>query len=256
MQPTDTIAGLHERLVSQIRGETNRDRRKLANNTYGRIEGDRVIIRQHATDIAEITADTAVYRTGGWFTYTTKERINWYLPNHVHLSSDRGVWYLSRTPGWQRWSRFFDELTLRDSADGIVIDGGPQLDDPDREMRRAIEGYVKLYTDDKLVELVNRARETGTNGDCLYCQLNLGKPGVGDHSDHLLYHVSEGYVMVTLAANAIAEAGYRPEIYLGTLNERSVWQCKVIRRCIRKYMRRHLLNKGLHVYTEAELEAM
>lgn len=255
-----TVQDLHRRLVDEIEGQTGRDHRKLGNNTYGRIEGDRVIIRYHATDIAEITADTATYRTGGWFTFTTKERINRFLPAPLTLHSDKSVWYLSAwQPTWYRVSRFYDEITLTDVTPPLggpvgvtVVD--PVLDDPDKELRKAIDGYVKLYTDERLVELVEAAREGGARGDCLPCQLGAESAFGGDH---LLYHIGEGYTMAHLAANAVKAAGYRPEIYLGTLNlGNSRWQCQTIRRAIRKYMRKHLLNRGLKPLTTEELEAV
>lgn len=253
-----TVNDLHARLVREVEGETGRDHRKIGNNTYARIEGEWgpfkspvVIIHYHSTDIAEITQTTAMYRTGGWWTYTTKERINRFLPAGLTLHSDRGVWYLSAwRPTWHRVTRFYDEITLGDGPDGIVVTSGVQLDDPDRELRKAIEGYVKLYSDERLLELVERARASGTNGDCLPCQLGAESAFGGDH---LLYHIGEGYTMATLAANAVKAAGYRPEIYLGGMSEH--WHDgTTIRRCIRKYMRKHLLNKGLRPLTEAELE--
>jgi hypothetical protein len=255
-QDKTTIRGLHAWLVETINGKTGRSERKLANNTYGSIIGELVTIRYHATNVAEIRPDSATYRTGGWWTVTTKERINWYLPDGWHLSSGRGVWWLSARTGtrlveseWgdytapvmKRMSQFFDELTLVE-RDGDVSVLAPVMDDPDKELRRQINEYVALYTDETLTRLIDRARESGTNGDCLYCQLAMSNPGFESGGDHLELHVEEGYAMVTLAANALTAAGYKPEIYLGTWSEH--WRDgNTIRRSIRKYMQKRLLHK-------------
>lgn len=242
-----SIAELHERLVAEIRGNTNRDHRKLANNTYGRIEANVVVVKYHDTDIATIDPRAASYRTGGWFTHSTKERINRYLPQGWGLHSERSIWWLSSGGSISAWdfqkrSRFYDEIILRD-VNGKAEVQIPMLDDPDADLRKAIGRYVKLYTDEKLTELVDQAVASGTNGDCLFCQMD--HPGGGDH---LLMHVAEGYVMVTLAVNAVKRAGYRPEIYVRMMGSdfphSGFHEGKTIRRCILKMMKAGLLNKG------------
>lgn len=80
--------------------------RKLANNTYLRHasgqpdrEGNSLggagdyAVRYHGTDVVIIHADgNYSLNTGGWYTYTTKDRINRFSPARVW--SERGVWYL------------------------------------------------------------------------------------------------------------------------------------------------------------------
>lgn len=98
----------HEQAVRMVRGKTNRTQRKIANNTYARIESDgSVVIRLHATDIVTIHPDdTATLRTGGWYTYTTRARISEYAPVNVHgkcdtISWGHGEW--SVTPKHGEW---------------------------------------------------------------------------------------------------------------------------------------------------------
>jgi hypothetical protein len=65
--------------------------RKLANNTYLHQRGDSYAVRLHATDIVIIHPDgTFSLNTGGWFTVTTKDRINRFSPARVY--SEAGVW--------------------------------------------------------------------------------------------------------------------------------------------------------------------
>jgi hypothetical protein len=92
-----------------VRGKTNKTSRKLANNTYGRIDanGD-VVITLHATDIVTIHADdTYTLNTGGWRTYTTRSRIVQYTPFMLSgkcrtISWDSGEWTITYHDGETR----------------------------------------------------------------------------------------------------------------------------------------------------------
>lgn len=64
-----------------------------------------IAVRYHWTDVVTARVDgTVELETGGWRTYTTKERINCFLPAftidgvrvRVTLSQDHGVWRLGR----------------------------------------------------------------------------------------------------------------------------------------------------------------
>jgi len=243
-----TVYDLYERTKREIEGDTHRDHRKLANNTYGRIEDGVVYIRLHNTDIVTIWPGKVRYNTGGWFTVTTKERINRYTPDFIGVASEKGIWHVwQRGREWRKLSRFYDDIELVDQRDGTTNVHVPRLDDPDEPLRKALDRYVKLYTDERIAELVKQAVESGTNGDCLYCQMNVTQTG----DDHLLVHIAEGYTMATLAANAVKAAGYKPDIYLGMFRPeyyqpgKNLFYGDVIRRSIRKYLKARVLNRGL-----------
>ena len=87
----------HREALKLVHGSTNRMQRKVANNTYARIEqnGD-VVFRLHSTDIVTIHPDnTATVKTGGWHSHTTKARINKYLPSGSYLYQQNWKWFLS-----------------------------------------------------------------------------------------------------------------------------------------------------------------
>lgn len=73
----------------------NRATRKLANNTYARMDGDTVVIRLHATDIARLAPDgTVTLNSGGWQTVTTKGRMNGCLPTYMGICQKNHAWTL------------------------------------------------------------------------------------------------------------------------------------------------------------------
>lgn len=70
---------------------------KVGNNTfvsYNETNGD-ATITLHSTPVVTWHPDGSVtYRTGGWVTKTTKDRLNAYgHPNHA-ISQRRGKWYI------------------------------------------------------------------------------------------------------------------------------------------------------------------
>ena len=90
----------------------DRDRRKVANNTYLIHHGDCIAVRLHATDIVTLFPDGRVkYNTGGWATMTTKNRMNGWGHNDVRITSDKGDWFACAG------------VRVVPYADGLVYDG-------------------------------------------------------------------------------------------------------------------------------------
>lgn len=73
----------------------NRDRKKIANNTYlERLPSGSIGVKLHATYVVVIHADgTYTLNSGGWRTVTTKSRINQFSPAYVY--QDDGEWYVN-----------------------------------------------------------------------------------------------------------------------------------------------------------------
>lgn len=126
-----------------------RRKRKLGNNTWIRDYGESIAVRYHYTDVVTFRPGSVTLNSGGWHTYTTKERINLYLPAgywsgegrkgfRASLWQDLGTWYLAVAGGdVDGVYHFSDGMTLHD--DGRVTDGpcGAPLTvcDPDEDRR-------------------------------------------------------------------------------------------------------------------------
>ena len=76
----------HSEAVAMVRGKTNRNTRKVGNNTYAEILSDGSVgIMLHSTYVVKIHEDnTYTLNSGGWQTLTTKDRINQYSPKYVY----------------------------------------------------------------------------------------------------------------------------------------------------------------------------
>ena len=77
-----------------VLGKTNRGQRKIGNNTYAYIEHDgTVAIELHGTKVVRFFPNGLVQlNTGGWYTSTTKDRINKFTNAGVYQR--KGEWFL------------------------------------------------------------------------------------------------------------------------------------------------------------------
>ena len=265
--------------VADILGR--RESRKVANNSYlartfghpdregmqpptdsigYRLHNTYVVVWHHNGDIE--------LNTGGWFTVTTKDRLNRCLrdygePHGYRVYSERGVWSLYLHG--ERVCGFADGITIR--ANGTVK-GGVRIDKTNAANDR-VRKLVKRYLDGLTPEVILRLANDGGGGDCFYCQFRQASevkrvsmagmsglatsgsrdsmgPAVGDvlGSDHLMEHLKKRYYMVNLCFNAL--------LHVRVGNPAFVWELAVsaarqgrtdslLRRAISRYFREHLL---------------
>lgn len=70
----------------------NRHRRVIGNNTTAeRGEDGTIVVRLHGHRIATMTADVTTLTDAGWWTVTTRDRLNSLAPGGVRVFSDRGA---------------------------------------------------------------------------------------------------------------------------------------------------------------------
>lgn len=84
----------HAEAVNMVRGKTNKNSRKIGNNTYATIEYDNsVSIELHGTKVVVFYPNGLVkLNSGGYRTSTTKDRINKYSPVGVYQKNYE--WFL------------------------------------------------------------------------------------------------------------------------------------------------------------------
>lgn len=236
MQARMTFASVTETLG-------NRDRRKVANNTYlERRDEWSIALRLHATDVVTFRPGTITLDSGGWRTVTTKNRMNYALP----VFSEKGTWYVGDYRDDTRYV-YSDGITLTEN--GRLV--GDEAVDPSVEaeaMKKRIAAYVKLVG-----ETLEAGMPVPSSGDCWYCSMRtdsgrtLGDWAGGDHS-HLLDHMDEGYVVPALLANAVAEKGYMiPAVILGVSADGATMgghygHTDLVKRAVRDYLKRRLVS--------------
>jgi hypothetical protein len=77
--------------------------KKMARNTYLFKVGSRFVIRYHETDIVEVDENNNYHvRNGSWWTRSTLERINRYLPIRMWQNNSR--WWYNTIEGTQEFT--------------------------------------------------------------------------------------------------------------------------------------------------------
>lgn len=228
---------LDERLTGRCR-----ERRKVGNNTYAERRGDRIAIRLHSTDVVTFLPDGSIMlNTGGWYSVTTKDRMNSYLPGGVwdadwcelgngpdcalrgETVDGKFHWHGRHEPAslrgrvWSnrgRWMVTWGDETYA-YQDGIVlhpdgtVTGAMNLlevqaaDKRIKKINAKIDKFLKRITPERIIE-----RWENPQGDCWGCMMETeaGEHPLG-HSC-VAEHVDEDYFHAHLVMRAFKSVGY------------------------------------------------
>lgn len=214
-----------------------RDRRKVANNTYLFRAADNTIhLRLHETDVVVYHPNGGgmTLDTGGWFTVTTKDRINAALPGGFRIYSVKGNWFLHRNIRDLPDVPFVDRMTLWPDGEIEGIDWAQVQHEIDArtKLKQEIAAFVRGITADAVVTAWEN-----TGGDCLLCRVGQTRC-LGDH-------VEERYFHATLAHNAVRSAGFHsPEAIMAiTYDEAKRGRVDtLLTSSLRKYLKRNLIS--------------
>lgn len=226
-----------------LAGGRDKTSRPIACNT--RIEtrdGDAIAVRYHATDVVTYYPDgEVVLNSGGWQTYTTKDRFNRFSPMQV-WSEGNGIWAAETGPDSARYE---DGLTM--SPDGTFQDwkadryagrkaeqalsNGPAPETTEH-LRKRVQEYAAGY------EAAFKSGDVGEPGlgDCFFCAMLDVKTGLPvPHADHIYSHLDEAYYVPSLLFNAIKSAGYQDPVFTWQWWQRSPGNGDVAR-TVRRYV--------------------
>jgi len=182
-------------------------RRKIGNNTWLERRGADIAVRLHDTDVVTYHDDGSItLDTGGWFTVTTKDRMNCCTP--FSIGSKRGEWYVVNDLDWDNPTPYRDGMTwLGDHWDGVPTPDEVEAERARRNaLRKEINAFVKSITPDDIVRQFNHPQ-----GDCWGCMM-FGT------DDCLADHVEERYFHLSLARRAVTDRGYRmPDVILSMI---------------------------------------
>ena len=229
-----------EKAEQFLQSGRNKNQRTIAGiraTLVHRIDENAIALRYQYTDVVTFHRDgTYTLNTGGWYTMTTKDRINTYGP--VGVWSENGIWYY-RPNGFEqqqepysrarvKFPKFYDGLRV--NASGWPVDGDLKLDDTayferakkriDKAANEFVKGYIKAA-------IQRKGLETPSMADCIPCQANVtltvtqpndfhGDNRGRNHPsgealgmDHYLEHFREKYYVPSIAVKAVRERGYR-----------------------------------------------
>ena len=172
---------------------------KARDKTKGKLLADntRLVAREgyfaivyHKTEIVKIYPnDTYELNSGGWHTYSTKERLNTFSP--VNLHADKGLWYFNGN---------IYEDGIRVDAKGKPVSKVKKASDVEAKKRaldKAIKGYITRFCD----HLKEEGVDDPGPGDCWLCGLLSGM----GQTDHLITHMEDDYFVPRLLLEAVSE---------------------------------------------------
>jgi hypothetical protein len=192
---------------AQLQGR-NIQSRKIANNTYLLRQGDDIVLRLHETNVITYKSNgDIILNSGGWFTSTTKDRINSGILPYFTLVQNKSIWYLVKRLNGDTYDgnntryRFKDGITIKWTGKVINADN-MKNETKDAKVKAKIKAYAKLCA--SRIPL-----DKPSGGDCWYCYMQTedGK-NLGDavkDNDHLQSHLKEKYVVPSLVYNALKE---------------------------------------------------
>lgn len=183
-----------------------KNERPYAHNTrIQRLNLDRIGVLYHGSCVVTFIPHETIFSSCGWKTLTTKERLNWFLPDGFSVYQEKSVWYLvDRRGGWEDAKRYIFQ-------DGLTIDGqgnvtGAAEEGNQEETKNTIK-KIKKYVDGYVKALLDGEVEKPSGGDCWYCYMSTESgESLGDatkNTGHLESHFEESYYVPSLLYRAV-----------------------------------------------------
>jgi len=179
-------------------------------------------IQYHKTDIVtkNLKNNTIIINNGGYFTKTTKEKINQELPNNINIFQKSYKWYIK-----------YNGIDYN-YVNGTVIKNNKiakkylkQNLKTNNKLKKQIKDYCNLIDNLEIIPIP-------ANSDCWYC-LFLGNKDIDNKYNHLKQHIKEKYIFGSIILNALKEAGYKvPQIFFITSDINKA----IIKKALYKYL--------------------
>jgi hypothetical protein len=188
----------YQTVLSYVQSGKSKTTRKIANNTYATINQNKIDILYHNNRIVEIYPDRVILHDAGYRTYTTKERLNWFVPRGCVVYQNNFQWYLSCN--WDNAPYVYQDGITIYYNDCRVENAGKD----DTKERQKLIKQINTYVDNYMIKLVAGKIPAPNNGDCwgcLFVDKETGKTVMGN--DHLLQHMKEKYYVPSLLNRAV-----------------------------------------------------
>jgi hypothetical protein len=208
-----------------------KDIKRIAHNTFDYLHNGIRKIRYTDTDIIIFNKNYIILNTGGFYTNTTKNRINEFL-NHGYIYQNKGIWYYRQHT---EEIRFFNGIKI-DINTGKVLNKNKtpktkKLDNYNKRINKLINAYCNKIN--KIESLPNNI-----SGDCLYCQSNELSQY---NNDHLLSHLKEKYIMKSLILRALEHKKYNCPNFIYKIGSNNKNDRNQIINALKKYFRNNLI---------------
>lgn len=184
----------------------------LENNTRLVKTSEGFAIKYHGTNIVDIKPDGYfILRTGGWKTYTTKDRLNKYSP--LTIWQKNRLWYVS---DHENKIFLFEEDLICDAL-GVIYSDLESEEEINKlnKAKNKLDKLIKVYINGFIEDIKENGLGKPDLGDCWGCMFTTQKSETKHPLDepfgldHYFSHFKEKYYVRSLLWKAINERGYR-----------------------------------------------
>lgn len=224
----------YKEVESRLQGR-NYKSKKFANNTYLQRHDNYLAMLYHSTEVVKWYPNgDIVLDNGGWFTSSTKERINSALsgnsPRH-YLSQNLGVWYLSQY-------KFKNGITVK--GDGTIINFAIDNPKADKKLKAKVRDYATLCANSVPLPKPD-------SGDCWYCSMQTEDgESLGDaikNTEHLDSHIAEKYIVPSLVFKALRQYGNTDFILSLVFNNPKNQMLDIAKERVKKSVYRYIMQR-------------
>lgn len=210
---------------------------RIAHNTFDYLVNNERRVRYTDTDIIIFNGNCIELFTGGFYTVTTKERLNRYL-RHGFIYQNKHVWYYKKYQDKDTESvRFFEGIKIDKNTGNILNQNKAPKTKRIDKYNKMIERLIKNYCD-KVNKL--KTLPDNSNGDCFFCSLFNDNSNDNEHS---LSHLKEKYVMFSLIMNALKYKGYNFPDFIYKIAYDKKDDRKSITDALKKYFKDKLIKR-------------
>lgn len=186
----NSVTCQYEDLTRFLNGK---NRKILANNTIVFKEDESIKVQYHSSVIACLDENTVILTNDGFFTSTTKDRLNWFIDSYGYkIFQEKNTWKVYDYRNRETIGVFTGKVVYsipENQFTGLSIQG------KERENTfKRISAYAKKYAD----LFLERKIDSPSGEDCRYCYMAFP-----DSFDHFESHMKEKYYVPSLLMKAI-----------------------------------------------------
>lgn len=253
-------------------------RRHIDNHTYlerSEIEPRDISMVLHKTKVVSAYENGMItLRAGGYYTETTKDRINQALAGlGTWLATDKNnFWWIRVLNGATLDLNnstdylFYESISFVPGADGVLVCTDHPCIAAERKVvftadlvwLKKIRGYVREINNEDITSTVQavfrqeldawEVESLGVFTDCIYCIVDPDTDmpfgdAIKNHS-HLKHHIDEMQVEGSLIVNALNEYGYPIEKQRELITCWQISDAAAIRKAVRVYLERRLITSA------------
>ena len=202
----------YEEITSYLEKGKNPNDRPAPNNGNSNntriirtFDDDCVGIRLHDTVIVKYFKNGNIQlNTDGWRTVTTRNRINYYTPDHISITQTKFIWFLFVSG---KEYLYTDDLIISGNQVTLHNENYKPYDIKELKQIEKKKAKADKFCKKFIDKFFNQEIPKPSGGDCWLClMIDQNDVNYVDYPDHIMGHVNSNYYVPSLLHNAIKES--------------------------------------------------